>query len=63
MESAIEQVDLQMLNIVIQPCDMIGKEQIQLTLSRAKNENIIQLIEKLHGISGVIEISHCVSAT
>ncbi len=62
IESAIEQVDLHMLHIVIQPSDMIEKEQVQVTLSRANNEHIIQLIEKLRGISGIIEISHDISA-
>ncbi len=62
IESTIEQVDLHMLHIVIQPSDMIGKEQIQVTLSRANNEHIIQLIDKLRGISGVIEISHDICA-
>lgn len=62
IEAAIEQVDLHMLNIVVQPSDMIGNERVLVTVSRAKKENIIQLIEKLREISGVIEISHDVSA-
>ena len=62
IESSIEQVELQMLHILIQPSDMTGKERLQITLGRAKNEKIVQLIEKLRETPGLIEINHDVPA-
>lgn len=56
IESAIRQVDLQLLQILIQQGATIGNKQVQITLKRAKNEKIIKLIEKLQEMSGVIEV-------
>ncbi len=58
IESAIKQADLHMCHILIRPSDTIGMEHVEITLSRAKNEKIIHLVEDLRGISGVVEISH-----
>ena len=62
IESSIEQVELQMLHILIQPSDMTGKERLQITLGRAKNEKIVGLIEKLREAPGLIEINRDVPA-
>ena len=58
IESAINRSNLQLQQIVILPQDKTGSQQIQLTLQRTKNEDLIPLIDRLNGLAGVHGIDH-----
>lgn len=58
IESAILQSDLHLQNIMILPQDSVGKQKIELTVQRTKNEELLPLIDKLRGLAGINEINH-----
>ena len=58
IESAINRSNLRLQQIVILPQDKTGSQQIQLTLQRTKNEDLIPLIDRLNGLAGVHGIDH-----
>lgn len=57
LESAIEKAGMEMHHISIKPGNSQNEECIQLTLGRVKKEKLVQLIDELRELSGILDIS------
>ncbi|MCZ2390753.1 MAG: MgtC/SapB family protein [Acidobacteria bacterium] len=58
LETTVEEAELKIRSIVIEPSEDGGKDSVQLLLDRVATKKLVPLIEKLREMPGVLEIRH-----